>query len=433
MASDAVRLLEIQLDVHKRSLHEKAQRIDELEARNIDLEAQVDHLKEVVAKHQAQSKDRLGPLADLNHKRESDRDTEPETGGLSSKRRRLSPQEVVQPHSSNSNHYASRSGGQSATADVRDPNGSKHGASQPPVYQPRQSPKIVPQQPESTQEPVLPRRETLLSSSRAHPRVDPSTELELEYPVEDPGSESDPSYEPEDEDDGHTQARLFERPWCTYRLHSPHRLTLRQTSRAAFSPNPATAARLASIEPFEHGVVAKELLASTAERKAIGRRLDCKGKKTVIYRQDGTAFLALRGRLFFSALLNEWMLSGTFQVFVGLTPGKWKYMGHYALQRMHPLEGGEFESLPRGTKSHWVKDILEQKKYGTIRKDIHRRGIYGRAINAQDIIKALEQGEELKNFHVTQKLFVWRMKCIGFDYNLLRQATGVPSEEGHYQ
>lgn len=64
MSSDAVRRLEIQLEVHKRLLHEKGERINELEARNIDLEVQVTHLQERVDKQREHLK-QPGSAADL--------------------------------------------------------------------------------------------------------------------------------------------------------------------------------------------------------------------------------------------------------------------------------------------------------------------------------------------------------------------------------
>lgn len=67
MSSDALRRLEIQLEVHKNSLHERAQRINELEARNNDLEAEVRLLREEATKQQPQSKeDELESAAQAN-------------------------------------------------------------------------------------------------------------------------------------------------------------------------------------------------------------------------------------------------------------------------------------------------------------------------------------------------------------------------------
>ncbi|KAM5539731.1 hypothetical protein V8D89_006544 [Ganoderma adspersum] len=251
MSSDAIRLLEIQLEVHKRSLHEKAQKIDELEARNIDLEAQVSLLREVVAKQQPQSKDELEPPAHPNPKqkkrRESDRSSEPESGSRESKRCRSNPQEVVQPRSSSNRHHAVDAGRHDGPADVSGVDGVNNGASGSPVRQPHQTPRNFPQPPGSAPQPAGPSAlgslhgETFGSSSPDRHRVNSFQHSHL---VEDPGAESDSTYQPEDEDD-------------------------------ALPAQASLAARLSTVEPFEHGIVAEEFLLSTADRQTLDRLLSC--------------------------------------------------------------------------------------------------------------------------------------------------------------
>ena len=129
------------------------------------------------------------------------------------------------------------------------------------------------------------------------------------------------------------------------------------------SPNPVTTARLASVESFDHDVVAEEFLYSSADRQTLGRRLNCKANGTVVCSRDGTDLLFPTRKqhpyapveqgapgLFFSAVLDAWTLSGTHEVFVGIVPGKFKYMGEYMLQRMEQLAPEEFRSLPRGVR-----------------------------------------------------------------------------------
>ena len=267
---------------------------------------------------------------------------------------------------------------------------------------------------------------------RYRPRVNPS---EPWHPVDDAGEESDSSYRPEDEDDDlPVHVRLSPTGSFIYHTLAPSS-ALSQASRRARvpSPIPAIAARLASVEPFNYGVVSEEFLSSTAERQTLGRRLDCNVHGTVVRSHDGRNSIlfptrkqhpyapAVQGApgLFFSAIVEEWMHEGARQVCVGIVPAKFKYMGEYTLEKMDPLEPEEFKSLPRGvrtrtflvasskfrasnadcvrtqTKSNWGTSILKQKRYREIRKRVLRKRIYGRSLDAQDIITAYEDGDEV--------------------------------------
>ncbi|KAI1790088.1 hypothetical protein LXA43DRAFT_1018260 [Ganoderma leucocontextum] len=449
MSSDAVRLLEIQLDVHKRRLQQKGERIQELEAQNIDLEAQVNHLREIVDKERTPSRNvpGPGPAADLStyhrkghggaegwdreimrpnghssnsndlEKKRSEPDRihdEPllESGGPESKKRKLSP-EVMQPRPSSSGDYAvGNSRGHSAAADVRSADGAKDGADKPPVG--REQSLNFPRPPEPAPVPVTPS----VPSSSPGGIFGPSSRT---YDLVSPYQRSDPVEDSEPESESSSDQAE------DYVIHV-------QTSRSS-SPTSTLEARTANVAPFDHGIVAEEYLEASDDRQTLGKRLGCSGNGTVVRGRDGTDYLfphrkqhpyapAEQGMpgLFFSAILDR-TLSMTYEVLVGISPGKYKYMGEYKLRQMDALSPEEFQSLPRGTKTFWANNILKQKKFGPIRHRLLQNRTYSKNLDAADIVRAYEKGEE--------KLYVWRMKCIEYDDELLCQATGLPLEEGH--
>ncbi|KAF9461887.1 hypothetical protein BDZ94DRAFT_1323092 [Collybia nuda] len=117
-------------------------------------------------------------------------------------------------------------------------------------------------------------------------------------------------------------------------------------------------------------------------------------------------------------------------------PARWEYIGEYESRLLRQLSALEFTQQTQAMKNAWAKKIIKVKKWPVytgirarifLRKDgqaltdenveaeilrITSKATQSGALNASDVIKALERGEE--------QLDIIRMTCVSYDHRFVK-------------
>ncbi|KAM5539719.1 hypothetical protein V8D89_006532 [Ganoderma adspersum] len=112
-------------------------------------------------------------------------------------------------------------------------------------------------------------------------------------------------------------------------------------------------------------------------------------------------------------------------VFVGVRGTEYRYVGEYRLTRGEQLEVGEFRALGAPMRRKWANGVVNKSKFKDIRVRIRTRRQHDREATVEEVAAAVADKEdrcEVSEEEVLQayqsgqeRLFVWRMQCVGFD------------------